>query len=116
MSTCSLQVCNSQFLGFRAWRAVLAPSVQTIFHFKPSSAIASGVLDPSTPNLARMQVPLAIVCCDDDVVGGDDDVVGDDDDVVGGNDHVVVVLMTTALVSSFHRLSRLFAENCRFYP
>ena len=88
---------------------MLAPYIQTIFHFKPSSAIASGVLDPSTPNLARMQVPLAIVCCDDDVVGGDDDVIGDDD-------HVVVVLMTTALVSSFHRLSRLFAENCRFYP
>ena len=109
MSTCSLQVCNSHFLGFRAWHAVLVPCIQTIFHFKPSSAIASGVLDPSTPNLARMQVLLTIVCCDDDVVGGDDDVIGDDD-------HVVVVLMTTALVSSFHRLSRLFAENCRFYP
>ena len=88
---------------------MLAPCVQTVFHAKPSSAIASGVLDPSTPNLARMQVLLAIVCGDDDVVGGDDC-------VVGGDDHIVVVLMTTALVASFRRLSRLFAENCRFYP
>jgi hypothetical protein len=95
-------------LGFRAWHAVAA-FVQTIFHAKSSSAIASGVLDPSTPNLTRMQVLLAIVC-------GDNDVIGDDNHVVGGNDHIVVMLMTTALVSSFHLLSRLFAENCRFYP